>query len=415
MLNLRIGFFLGLRQIQRANQWTNVLIITIVLFTFLNLVAVSGILTGIVDGALRTVRSEAIGDITLKALPDESHILETERVLRELDTFEGIQSFTPRYEGFAIIEANYKERRDLSIERDTIGVNIQGVNPVGENETLNLNSLVTEGEPLDENDFDSILIGKYYIDRYAKTYGDVFDSLKNVYPGDTVRVTVGDKSEEFKVKGILDSKIDIVSLSVFIPEKNFRRLFDRANLNADHIYLRLKPEYDEQTVEKQLQDAGIAEVAQIQSFNEGIPKFIKDTTKTFELLSTLIGAISIVIASITVFIIIFINILSRRRQIGILKAIGIRRQVIQYAYATQAAFYAIVGSTLGVLIVYLVLIPYFEQNPIDFPYSDVILSASGESIAYRCIALFIIMIFAGILPAWMIAKQNTLNTILGRK
>ncbi len=415
MLNFRIGFLLGVRQIQRANQWTNILVVTIVLFTFLNLVAVSGILTGIVDGALRAVRSDAIGDITLKALPDESRILDTERVLRELGTFEGIQSFTPRYEGFAIIEANYNERRDLSIERDIVAVNIQGIDPVGENSTLNLNTLIKEGEPLTEGDRGYILIGKYYIDRYAKTYGDVFDSLKNVRPGDKVRVTAGDKTEEFIVKGIIDSKIDIVSLSVFIPELDLRRLFNRADHNASQILIRIKPEYNEKTVQKQLLDAGIGEVAQVQTFNEGIPKFIKDTTRTFEILSVFIGAISIIIASITVFIIIFINILSRRRQIGILKAIGIRRQVIQYAYATQAAFYAIIGSTLGVLTVYYILVPYFEKNPIDFPYSDVMLSTNGVDIAYRCVALFVIMIIAGIFPAWMIAKQNTLNTILGRK
>lgn len=40
MRNLRIGLLLGLRQIQRANKWTTLLIIFVMMLTFLNLIAV---------------------------------------------------------------------------------------------------------------------------------------------------------------------------------------------------------------------------------------------------------------------------------------------------------------------------------------------------------------------------------------
>ena len=118
---------------------------------------------------------------------------------------------------------------------------------------------------------------------------------------------------------------------------------------------------------------------------------------------------------IFLFIIIFINALSRRRHIGILKGIGIEREVIEIAYVAQAAFYALTGSFLGAFLTYGVLVPYFDKNPIQFPFSDGILSADPEQTFYKFCILFVITLIAGFVPAWMIAKQNTLNAILGRK
>ncbi len=120
-------------------------------------------------------------------------------------------------------------------------------------------------------------------------------------------------------------------------------------------------------------------------------------------------------ASITIFIVIFINALSRRRQIGILKAIGISSRAIEYAYVVQAAFYTLVGSLIGVVITVYLLVPYFNENPIDFPYGDASLSVSSEGIIIRLITIFSITLIAGFIPAWLIAKQNTLNSILGKK
>ena len=156
-------------------------------------------------------------------------------------------------------------------------------------------------------------------------------------------------------------------------------------------------------------------MAKIQTYDEGKPKFITDIKNTFNILGTFIGSIGIVVASITIFIIIFINALSRRQQIGILKGIGIERHAIEIAYVLQAAFYAILGSGLGALLTFGFLVGYFEANPINFPFSDGILVADTLGTFYRFVALFLITLVAGFLPAWLIVKQNTLNSILGRK
>lgn len=411
----RIGLLLGWRQIQRANKWTTLLIIFVMMLTFLNLIAVSGVLVGLITGAERAVRAESLGDLILSERDDEDRIIETETILRELQAYPEIESFSVRYSGAGELEANYKERRSLTAERDTATVKVTGIDPILEDKMSNLSKNVLNGEYLDPNEEGYILIGYYYLEEFAEQFGDIFDTISNVKPGDTVRLTAGNISKEFIVKGIVQSKVDEVSLNTYIPEREFRRLFGRFDRNADQIVIRMEPGESEGVLKESLVTNGVDEFAKIQTYEEGKPKFITDIKNTMNLLGTFIGSIGIVVASITIFIIIFINALSRRQQIGILKGIGIERRAIEVAYVFQASAYALIGSGLGALLTYGFLIGYFERNPIHFPFSDGILVAPPDETFLRFITLFIVTLVAGFLPAWMIVKQNTLNSILGRK
>jgi len=413
MRSIRIGLLLGLRQIQRANHWTTMLIIFVMMFTFLNLIAVSGVLVGLIEGAERAVRINALGDIIISPLNDEDRVLETETFVRELESYPEIAASSVRYTGSAVLEANYKERRDLSGERDTAPVIVTGVDPELEDSMTYLSDYVVKGEYLSTNEEGYILIGAYYLKEYAELFGDIFDTV-DAQPGDTVRMTVGNVSKEFIVKGIIQSKVDQVNLAAYIPEREFRRVFGRLDRNADQIVVRLNDPRENVNVKSAMLAGGLGEFAKIMTFEENLPKFLIDIKKTFNLLGTFIGSIGIVVASITIFIIIFINALSRRRHIVILKAIGIERNAIEIAYVIQAAFYALAGSLFGALFTYGFLIPYFEKNPIQFPFSDGILVADPETTFYKFLVLFVITLIAGFLPAWLIARQNTLNSILGR-
>ncbi len=415
MRSLRIGLLLGLRQIQRANFWTTGLIIFVMMLTFLNLIAVSGILVGLIAGAEAAVRERSLGDIILSPRDDEDHILETEAVERQLSAFPEIIAYSVRYQGGGELEANYMERRDLRGERDIAAVSVTGIDVERELAMTGINRDIVAGEFLAPDDEGYIVLGALYTEEYASNFGDIFETVSGVEPGDTVRLTIGEVSKEFVVKGILQSKVDEVSLNTYIPEREFRRLFGRIDRNADQIVIRVEEPARNDEVKAALVGLGLERQAKIQTYEEGKPKFITDIKNTMNLLGTFIGSIGIVVASITIFIIVFINALSRQRQIGILKGIGIDRRAIELAYVMQAAFYALAGSALGALLTYGFLLGYFERNPIKFPFSDGILVADPEETALRFVVLFTITLFAGFLPAWLIVRKNTLNSILGRK
>jgi ABC-type lipoprotein release transport system permease subunit len=363
------------------------------------------------------VQEKSIGDVIITPLDTEEEILQTESIRRTLETFPEIASFSVRYQEGARITANYETRRDLSQEPNAVGAPAIGLDPLAEDAVTRLSENVVEGEYLRPDESGYILLGALTLDRYTAGFADLTGSLENIYPGDSVRVTIGNSSQEFTVKGIIDAKAGGVAASVYLPEQELRRLSGSVSRNADEIIIRMKStdQADAIAVKDALVAQGFAEYAKIRTFEEALPKFITDIKQTFNILGTFIGAIGIIVASITIFIIIFINAISRRQQIGILKGIGIGPRAIEVAYVLQAAFYAIVGSALGALITYGFLIGYFDRNPIDFPFSDGILVAPPEETVIRFFTLFIVTLLAGFLPAWLIVRQNTLNSILGRK
>lgn len=411
----RIGLLLGIRQIQRASIWTNVLIVFVMALTFLNLIAVSGILVGLIVGSERALQEKSLGDIIVTTKDNETTIIDTPAFTRVLDTIPEIKDYTARYKEGAQIEANYKTRRDLSQDKNVISGSIVGIDPIKEDAVTGLSSTVVEGAYLDQNEDGYLLLGALTLDRYTAGFADITGSLENIYPGDSVRVTIGQTTKEFIVKGIINAKAGEVSRSIYLPERELRRLGNRVTQDAEEIAIRLQPNTDALLVKKALIDSQLDTQAKIRTFSEALPKFLVDIKNTFNVLGTFIGSIGIVVASITIFIIIFINALARRRFIGILKGIGIDRKAIEIAYVIQAGIYAFTGSVIGVILTYAVLIPYFDANPINFPFSDGILVAEPIGTLVRFLVLFVITLLAGYIPAWLIVRGNTLNAILGRK
>ncbi|HRH25228.1 MAG TPA: FtsX-like permease family protein, partial [Candidatus Paceibacterota bacterium] len=145
-----------------------------------------------------------------------------------------------------------------------------------------------------------------------------------------------------------------------------------------------------------------------------IPQFLDQIKTTFSLLGNAISAIGLVVAAITIFIVIFVNAITRRRYIGILKGIGIAPRAIIISYILQSLLYALIGAIVGSILVFAFLKPFFDANPINFPFSDGILVATVSGTSIRVAILLMATIVAGYIPARIVIKQNTLSAILGR-
>ena len=127
-----------------------------------------------------------------------------------------------------------------------------------------------------------------------------------------------------------------------------------------------------------------------------------------------IGSIGLVVAAITIFIVIFINAITRRKFIGILKGIGISGEAIEISYIFQSLFYATLGSALGLTILYGFLVPYVSSHPIILPISNAIIVAPVDGTLIRIGLIVLTTVIAGYLPSRMIVRRNTLDSILGR-
>ncbi|OIO31734.1 MAG: hypothetical protein COZ49_02145 [Candidatus Yonathbacteria bacterium CG_4_10_14_3_um_filter_47_65] len=412
-LNLRIGFFLATRQIRRTSPWTTVLIISVMVLTFLNLVVVSGMLVGLVQGIGNATRKEYTSDIIISTLDNKKYIEESANITSLLGTIPEIDSLSRRYVEGAILEANYASRKENE-KPNTANVQIFGIDPADEDAVTGLAAHIIDGSYLSSGDYDQIILGNHLLTQYILIEDPNLATLDNVGVGTKIRISVANTVREVTIKGIMESKVDLRSRNAFMIDTQFRNMIGRNDRNVDAIAVLLKKGADPVAVRDKLIRDGVTAFAKVQTYDDAQPKFVKDVVKTFNILGTVFGSIGIVVSSITIFIVIFINAITRRKFIGILKAIGIRGQAIEISYIFQSIFYAVIGSSLGLVLVYSSLVPFFLSHPIDFPFSDGILVAPPKETFIRMGLLVLSTVVAGFIPARMIVRKNTLNSILGR-
>ncbi len=413
---VRVGWFLAKRQVKGANKATTFLIIFIMMLTFLNLVVVSGVLIGLIEGGNRANKEQYTGDLIVTTLAGKTEIAHTHELESTLRQMNGISNISIRYSKGGEIEANYQTRRDFKDLRDIAPTQIVGIDTEEEDALSNISKHITEGNYLSPKESGYILIGKNLLHRYSAAFGDAFASLEGVYPGDEVKVTVGERTKTFIVKGIIDSKVDQVSIRAFITKEDFLRLVDRPNLNGNEVAVRIAPTstFTPEDIKNNLVQSGFAPDGKIQTATEAIPEFLNQIRLAFGLLGNVIGLIGIVVASITIFIVIFINAVTRRKYIGIMKGIGISERSIEISYIFQSIFYASIGGLFGLFVVYVLLVPLFYAYPLNFPFSDGILVAPVPDTIFKFLLLLVVTLIAGYIPARRIVKQNTLDSILGR-
>jgi putative ABC transport system permease protein len=410
----RVGWFLAYRDIARANIWTTLLIVMVMTLTFLNLVVVSGILVGLIQGSEDAQKRYSIGDIVISPYLNKTKIEQTPEVVKIVQTIPGYKNHTVRYSTGMKIESNYRKTVRPGELRDGAGGSLLGIDPKKEDQFSGVSKFIIRGSYLSENDSDSILLGRNLLYEFTPIEAPGFQTLKDISIGSRVKVTVGENSKEYTVKGIFSSKVDDFDTSVTVLDSEVRRLTGQDDLNANTIAIQLLPGTDPVAAKDFLVASGVDNYARVQTAEEAFPKFLKDIKNTFAILGAAISGIGLVVASITIFIVIFVNAITRRRFIGILKGIGINKKAVLTSYIIQALIYAFMGIIIGMFLVFAVIKPYFAVNPIDFPFSDGILVASVSGTITRAIILVIATIFAGWIPAWLVTRQNTLSAILGR-
>lgn len=412
-LNARIGFFLALRALRRASLWQTGLIIGVMILTFLNLVVVSGILVGLLQGAVDAVRTRYTSDVIVSTLDDKKYIENSPNLLSLIATMPEVERYSARYREAGTVEANYKTRRETDKPNLANAVMV-GIDPDEEHAVTGLREDLIEGEYLSPGDYDKVMIGGYLLKQYFPVESPGFTTLENVEVGTKIRMQVGEVRREVEVKGIIKSKVDEVAMRLYMVDSQFRSLINRQDGNVDEIAIQLKEDVDPAAVRDALLARGAGEYARVQTFEDGQPKFLKDMIATFNMLGNAFSSFGLVVASITIFIVVFINALTRRKFIGILKGIGIAPRAIEISYILQSVFYALVGSGIGLTLLYGFLVPAFAKNPIDFPFSDGILVAPLGETFFRVGLLVVATVVAGYIPARMIIRKNTLDSILGR-
>ncbi len=131
-----------------------------------------------------------------------------------------------------------------------------------------------------------------------------------------------------------------------------------------------------------------------------------------DVIRQILSGVSLLLTAAIISIIIFINAQSKKRQIGILKAIGARNTVVSTMFIVQSAIFAVLGILLGSAI-FLGITKYLEINPISLPFGDLVPFVETNLAVTYALAFFFSSLLAGFYPARRAAKGIIIDSIRG--
>lgn len=410
--SFKVGSFLAKRTILRSNRYVTALIILILTLIFLNLVGVGGLLIGMVKSGDVAYYSIYSGAVVVNPLLEKKAVQRTDELVNFAKTLPGFVGYSPRLNASAKMELDWHDKKEGS-QGNSISGSVLGLDPDLENQTTSLGTKVIEGRFLREDDRDSIVIGATLAGRGSGF--SLGETLKGVEVGKKILLTYNNGvQKEYTIVGILSTKISIRSNQVFVNLQELKGVYDITDQRYSQIAIKTTDPLHPQPFKDFFVRAGYDQYNRIETWDETRGSALNNINIAFTLIGNVIGGIGLMVGGITIFILIFVNAITKRKFIGILKASGVSSISIVISYIAQAMIYTFTGVFLGLLFLYGFLVPYFEKNPIDFPFSDVTLYLTQDYVLVRIGILFLVSMIAGLVPAYLIARENSLNAIMGR-
>ncbi len=413
MGNLKLAMFLAYKSIFKGNRWALLLIVLIMSLSFANLLLTPSILLGVTETLNRQQVEMLYGHIIIDPPDNEYYLSRTSQMEASVAQVSDVLGVAGRLNYSALIEYEWRDRESYSDKGKSGTWPIVGIEPDREVDVTSIHKHLLEGSYLEKGDRDQILLG------VEIAGGDMaqtakFQTLQGAKVGDTVRVTYPNGVQrEYRVKGIFQAReVSTADRTAYVTRTEMASVLGRAVHvdRASQILVTVKEPGTEETVITQIEALGIdGEVRSWREYGGAMGGIVS----SFGVVASLISGIGLVVAGAVMFIVIYINVIHSRRHIGILRAIGIKRDVIVGSYLTQALFYAILGVVLGGLAFGFGIQAYFNHYPLELSIGRVSLVLEPATVRNAVIGLIAAAVMAGLIPVVTITRQKIIHAIWG--
>lgn len=402
-MQIKTAFFLALTSIKRWNRWTLIMTILMMMLAYINLVFTSSIFWGIINAINTEAIENQYSNIVITPAIDEKYI-ENKEALSLIWTIPWIVWVSSHYIDNVVVK--YDEFNNGKNVKDWKWI-IKSINPEDEKRVTKIHESMVEGSFLEEKNKYEIIIWNEIAGSYGWSLQHL--SLSGVSVGDEIDLffTNGIK-RSYVIKGIFKTKSTQVNQMLFITKKEMESVLSIRDRSSE-VLIKVKSVWDE--------DLYINEIRKLGLKTEDIKKrntlmgFTESASDSFMMVSVILWIIGTIIAGITIFIIIYVSVVNKRRQIGILKATGMKESTIVTSFVIQALFYSIVWIILGATFVLFVLRPILLVNPLDFPMWWVSLGVTFDIIKISNISLILASFIGGFVPAYSGSKKSILDLI----
>ncbi|MEI7856384.1 MAG: FtsX-like permease family protein [Methanomicrobiales archaeon] len=392
---LKVAFLLALRSLQRGSRSSVILTILIIGMCFTNMIFLPGLFNGIGQSITKQVVDYEIGNVLVSPKSGDQYVSDLGATLSLINGMPGVERATPHFTKGATLK--YRQR--------ILGVSVRAISPNDEKSISPLYTKMVAGSYLGQDDTGEVIIGKPVAGDASIRQEDEFQSsLGGVRVGDSITIDYGNGYvKDYRVKGIYFTGWSAADSAVYVTSTDMALVDQKAVDNADYITVKAKPGYSETFIKNELIQYGVSQ--KVQTTSDLLAKSMGRALQSFAIINMVSLIVSIIITTVVLFIVITIKTINSRRQIGILKAIGVDKEVIMHNYGFQVIILGVLGIILGIIIT-LALAAYMAVHPVVTPEWSATLYVTPMDLLINSVILFCAAVVAGYVPAYQVSRED---------
>jgi len=397
---LKAAFFLAWRSLRRGSRSSAILTILIVGMCFTNMIFLPSLFAGIGPTIKTQIVDYEVGNVLVSPQSGEQYITDLDATLDLINSMPGVERATPHYAKGATLK--YRQR--------ILGSSIRAIRPTDEKSVSPIYEKMIAGSYLGKGDTGEIIIGKIIAgDPTIPAEEEFYSSLGGVRVGDSITVEFGNGyTKDYRVKGIFSTGWTSSDNSALITWSDMELVEGGSLDKAEYITLKTKPGYSEKFVKDELVSYGVS--SQVHTTDDLLSKAIGSVLQSFDIINMVSLIVSIIITTIVLFIVITIKTINSRKQIGILRAIGVDKEVIMHNYGFQVIILATFGIMLGVTLAVLLAL-YLSYHPIVTPEWSAYMYLTPMDLVSNSLILFASVLVAGYVPAYQVSREEIQSTM----
>ena len=372
----------------RKNRRAFIFITMAIALSTANIIILNGMVYGMTDDLVERTIETSASHISIYPNEKDKYIEGLGIKEQKLDSLEGVVAYSPRLSSGGAL--SYREKSKT--------IKLLALEPSKENRVTTLLGKIDSGETLEANDRSSILIS------YR-----VAEDLKAKIGEEATLVFENGNAKVYRIKGILRTGTANDLNMVVI---NFDEAAEQLSLNnkASTVLIKLSDiSLSGQYKSKITRELGAQKVKEWKQEVESI----LSTAETFGRISSVINAVGLFASAVSVGVILYINILHKRRQIGVMKAIGMRDSQILSVYIFEAVLIGIIGIIIGDALGYAGT-KYLEAHPFTDSITGDMAPRFYTYLLYDAsLVAMLTVLFASLYPALIAGRMNIIKAIWG--
>lgn len=380
-------FFYAMKDVEKNKRAFIFITIAIALSTA-NIIIINGFMDGITDDLIERTLESSSGHLNIYPNEQDRYIEGLGVKEEKLENIEGVVAYSPRITAGGVI--SYKEKSK--------SIKVLALEPSKENRVTTFLSKIDSGETLKVSDRNSILVS------YR-----VAEDLKVKNGDEATIVFENGNTKVFRIKGILRTgtamDMNTVVINLGVAEEQLA-----LNNKASVILVKLSDiALSGQYKNKISLELGVRKVKEWKQEVESI----LSSAEISKEIGALINAVGLFASAVAVGVVLYINILHKRRQTGIMKAIGMKDFQIYYIYIIEAIIIGTVGIMIGDALGYAGT-KYLENHPFTSPILGSMSPRFYPYLLYDAsLVTMLTVILVSMYPALVAGRMNIIKAIWG--